>query len=209
MTLRIYFEGGQGKSGCQTEIQGLPWILRLVLSKEKMIERNVTMLEIKTSFCNNWVMRYEDSKGSKKEYKKVIEKISQCAIITNFDNSPTPTVHIRFDANNYNFNTLIQFHDMVINKYKIKGIPNITESNNIVEETYIDFDKEGNVLTQKQYIIVTEGINLNEISQINGINLTETRCNDIVMIYETYGVEAARAAFIREFTKAIESSAVV
>lgn len=201
------FEGGQGKSGCQTEIQGLPWILRLVLSKEKMIERNVTMLEIKTSFCHNWVMRYEDSKGSKKEYKKVIEKISQCAIVTNFDNSPTPTVHIRFDANNYNFNTLIQFHDMVINKYKIKGIPNITESNNIVEETYIDFDKEGNVLTQKQYIIVTEGINLNEISQINGINLTETRCNDIVMIYETYGVEAARAAFIREFTKAIESSA--
>ncbi|XWV25257.1 dna-directed rna polymerase subunit 1 [Tupanvirus deep ocean] len=200
------FEGGQGKSGCQTEIQGLPWILRLTLSKEKMIERNITMLEIKTSFCNNWVMRYEDSKGSKKEYKKIIEKISQAAIITNYDNSAVPIVHIRFDANNYNFNTLIQFMDMVINKYKIKGIPNITESNNIMLEKYVDFDEEGNKITKEHYVISTDGINLQEIAQINGINLTKTRCNDIVTIYETYGVEAARAAFIKEFTLANESS---
>ena len=200
------FEGGQGKSGCQTEIQGLPWILRLTLSPEKLNERNITMLEIKTSFCHNWVMRYEDSKGSKKEYKKIIEKISQCAIITNFDNSPVPIVHIRFDANNYNFNTLIQFHDMIINKYRIKGIPNITESNNIVKEKYRDFDEDGNVLTNEQYVIYTDGINLQEMAQINGINISKTRSNDIVAIYETYGVEAARAAFIREFTMAIESS---
>jgi DNA-directed RNA polymerase II subunit RPB1 len=200
------FEGSQGKSGCQTEIQNLPWILRLILSKEKMIDRNITMLEIKTSFCNNWIARHEDSKGSKKEYKKIIEKISQCAIITNFDNSAVPIVHIRFDANNYNFNTFIQFQEMVINKYRIKGIPNITESNNVIKEKYIDFDEEGNVLTKEQYVIYADGINLQDMAQINGINLAKTRCNDIVTIYETYGVEAARSAFIREFTAANESS---
>ena len=200
------FEGNQGKSGCQTDIQGLPWILRIVLSKEKMIERNITMLEIKTSFCHNWAMRYEESKGSKKEYKKIIEKISQCAIITNFDNSPTPIVHVRFDANNYNFNTLIQFQEMIINKYKIKGIPNITESKDIFEESYIEFDNEGNYFNKKQFVIITDGINLHEIAQINGINLAETICNDIVTIYEMYGVEAARTAFIREFTLAIGST---
>ena len=118
------FQGMGGKSGCQTEIQQLPWLIRLTLSKEKMIEMNITLLEIKMSFCQNWASRYEDSKGSKKEYKKIIEKITQCAIITNFDNSPTPIVHIRFDANNYNFNVLTQFHDMIINRYKIKGLLN-------------------------------------------------------------------------------------
>ena len=201
------FEGGKGKAGCQSEIEGLPWILRVILSKEKMIERNVTMLEIKTSFCHNWLMRYEDSKSSKKEYKKVIDKISQCAIITNYDNSPVPIIHIRFDANNYNFNTLIQFQEMIVNKYKIKGIANISESNKIVEESYNEYDDQGNVNKKKHFVIITEGINLQEIAQINGINLIETTCNDIVTIYETYGVEAARAAFIREFTIAIESSA--
>jgi DNA-directed RNA polymerase II subunit RPB1 len=200
------FEGSQSKSGCQSEIQGLPWIIRLTLSKEKMIERNITMLEIKTSFCNNWAMRYDDTKGSKKEYKKVIEKITQCAIVTNFDNSPVPMVHIRFNANKYNFNTFVQFQDLIVNRYKIKGIPNIVESNNIVQETYIDFDSEGNVVQKKHFVIIAEGVNPHEIAQINGINLSETMCNDIVQIYETYGVEAARTAFIREFTMAIESS---
>ena len=200
------FNGGKGKNGCQTEITGLPWILRLVLSKEKMIERNITMLEIKTSFCQNWAARFEDSKGSKKEYKKIIDKISQAAIVTNFDNSPIPIVHVRFDANNYNFNTLIGFLNMIINKYRIKGISNITESNNIVEESYVDFDADGSISHKKQFVIVTEGINLSEMAQINGINLAETRCNDIVTIYETFGVEAARSAFIKEFTRAIESS---
>ncbi len=200
------FEGGQGKSGCQTEIDGLPWIIRLTLSKEKMIERNITMLEIKTSFCTNWMMRFEESKSSKKEYKKVIEKISQCAIITNFDNSPVPIVHIRFDANNYNFNTLTQFLDMVVNKYKIKGLTGIVESNSIIEESYVDYDADGNINTKKQLVIITDGINLSDIAQINGINLSESFCNDVVTIYETYGVEAARAAFIREFTISIQSS---
>lgn len=200
------FNGGHGKSGCQTDIQNLPWIIRITLDKDKLIERNVTMLEIKTSFCNNWVNRSDDGKGPKKEFKKVIDKITQTAVITNFDNSPVPIVHIRFDANNYNYNTLTQFKEMIINHYKIKGIPNITESNEITEESYIDFDEEGNIVNKKQYIIQTDGINISEMSQINGIDLLETSCNHIVTIYEKYGVEAARAAFIREFTAAIESS---
>lgn len=200
------FEETNSKSGSQIDIANLPWILRIVLSKEKMIERNITMTEIKISFRHNWVMRYEDSKGSKKEYKKVIDKISQAVIITNYDNSPVPMVHIRFDANNYNFNTLVQFQDMIINKYKIKGILGITESNNIEERTYVDFDSDGNVVNKKEFVIITDGINLDEIAQINGINLEETKCNDIVTIYETYGVEAARSAFIREFTLAIGST---
>jgi len=200
------FEGGHGKTGCQTDINNLPWILRLTLSKEKMIDKNVTMLEIKTSFCHNWAMRHEDSKGSKKEYKKVIDKITQTAIVTNFDNSPSPMVHVRFDANNYNFNTLVQFQEMVVTKYKIKGIPNITESNDIVEESYIAFDSDGNKSNKKHFVIMTDGINLSDLAQINGINLSETYCNDIITIYETYGVEAARAAFIREFGLALESA---
>lgn len=200
------FDGSYGKSGCQSNIKGLPWVLRLVLSKEKMIERNINMLEIKTSFCRNWVNRYEDNKTKTKEYKKVIDKISQTAIVTNFDNSPVPTVHIRFNANNYNYNTFVQFQEMIVNRYKIKGIVGITESNTIVEESYVDFDEEGNIVNKKQFVIFADGVNVNDIPKMNGIDLSQTITNDIVTIYEKYGVEAARMAFIHEFTIAIESS---
>ena len=74
---------------------------------------------------------------------------------------------------------------------------------------YTDFDSDGNKVDKEQYVILTEGINLHDITQLNGINLTETICNDIVTIYEMYGVEAARTAFIREFTIAVESSGAV
>ena len=200
------FEVSQSKSGCSNDIQGLPWVIRLVLSKEKMNELNVTMLEIKTSFCKNWSMRHEDSKGSKKEFKKVIEKILQCAIVSNYENSPSPIIHVRFDSSNYGFNTLVQFQQLIISKYIIKGISNITDSSDIQEESYIDFDKDGNVVRKKQFVINTDGVNLSDITQINGINLSETTCNDIVSIYEQYGVNAAKNAFIREFTIAVESS---
>jgi DNA-directed RNA polymerase II subunit RPB1 len=200
------FEVSQGKSGCQSEIKGLPWVVRLTLSKEKMMERNITMLEFKTAFCRNWAERYEDAKTTKKEYKKIIDKITQCAIVSNYDNSPIPIVHVRFSANNYNLNTLIQFQEMVVTKFHLKGIPGIMESNNVAEESYTAFEPDGTMVKKKQWIINTVGVNLQDLTQINGINLEETRCNDIVAIYEMYGCECLRASFVREFTKSIESS---
>lgn len=204
--LQNVFEVPQSKSGCTSEISGLPWVIRLVLSKEKMIDRGVNMLEFKTSFCHNWSIRYEDAKTNKKEYKKIIDKITQCAIVSNYDNSTVPIIHIRFNANNYNSNTLIKFQEMIVGKYRIKGIVGITNGSNIVEEPYITFDEDGTKVEKKRWTIQTEGINLQDITQINGINLEETICNDIASVYDNFGVEAARTIFIREFTKAIESS---
>lgn len=200
------FGASQGKTGCQSDIQGMPWIIRVILSKEKLLERNITLNEIKASFCRNWQNRSEDSRGSKKEFRRVIEKITQCAIISNFDNSPIPTIHIRFDANNYDFNTLIQFQEMIINKYRIKGLTNIHESKKILQKGHQEFDDDGNINPIKKYTIITEGVNLKDVAQINGINLAKVSCNDIVAIYEMYGVEAARTAYIRELTIAIGSS---
>jgi DNA-directed RNA polymerase II subunit RPB1 len=202
-----YFEIGasKGKTGCQSNANGLPYALRLTLSKDKMNERDVKLLEVKTSFCTNWSARYDDSKNRVKEYKRIIDKVTQTAIVTNFDNSETPMIHIRFNVNNYNQSTLIQFLEMVMNKYRIKGIDGITDST-LRENKYIDFDAEGNVVEKQQWIIEADGLNISEISKMNGIDMTFTTMNSIVTIYNTYGIEAARNAFIREFTLGIESS---
>lgn len=199
------YQGKKGNYGCQDNIDGLPWIIRMVMSKEKMIEYNITMLEIKTSFCNNWAGRIDAKKNLLKDYKKIIEKINQCAIVSNFDNSVTPIVHIRFNATNYNVNTMIQFQEMIVTKFRIKGISGISSAD-VAEESYVAFEADGKVATKKQLVINTDGINLKDIAGINGINLSETVCNHVGTVYETYGVEAARSAFIREFTKAVESS---
>lgn len=200
------FKAAQGKGGCQSEIEGLPWVVRMVLSKEKMIERSTTVMDVKMSFCNNWALREEDGKGSKKEYKKVIEKIVQCAITSNFDNSDTPVIHIRFNARNYNMRTFFLFQKMIYETYRVKGIAKINESKSISEEKYIHFNEDGEIEMRKQFVISTEGINLAEMANINGIDISKCRCNDVLAVYEMYGVEAARATFIREFNMALASS---
>ena len=126
--------------------------------------------------------------------------------MSNYDNSKIPTVHVRFDTHNCNFNTLVQFMDIVVEKFRIKGIRGITESNNVETEKYIDFDQDGKIITRERLVIYAEGINIQELPQINGIDFTKTKTNDIVLIYETYGVEAGRTAFIKELTLAIASS---
>ena len=193
------------RSGCQSEIDNLPWLLRLVISKEKMIERNVSLLDIKTSFCNNWGRRHDDNRGSKNEYKIVIDRITQCAVTSNFDNSDIPVVHIRFNASVASTSTFIKFQDMIMETFRIKGIKGIVDSR-VVEEKYVAFDDDGNSITNKRFIVSTNGLNLHEISQIKGVVLEETFINDIVTIHEIYGVEAARHAYIKEMSRALGSS---
>ena len=66
-------------------------------------------------------------------------------------------------------------------------------------QTYCVFDTpSGAVEMKKQHVIYTNGVNLVEIRNIRGIDLAKTTTNDIVEIYRTYGIEAARNAIIRE-----------
>jgi len=49
-----------------------------------------------------------------------------------------------------------------------------------------------------QFVIDTEGIDLNFVNSLQSINQHKTQCNDIFAIRATYGIEAARAALLRE-----------
>ena len=41
--------------------------MRIELNREKMLEKEVTLLEIKSKFCNQWEKRYSDIKNIKNE----------------------------------------------------------------------------------------------------------------------------------------------
>ena len=50
----------------------------------------------------------------------------------------------------------------------------------------------------KQFVIDTEGIDLNHVKNIKCVNQKTIECNDIFAIKQTYGIEAARATLLRE-----------
>lgn len=196
----VFFSQTQNKNSCQSDISSLPWLVRIKMDREKMMEKDVTLLDIKSMYCNAWERRNIDSKGMKKEEKVLFEAITQTSILSNTENDSKPIIHIRFDMNSYNYSTFESFIDVFIDSFKLKGISSVTKIDNVSEESMVSFDNEDQTLsTIKHNVIYTIGSNLIDIRYLNGIDLNNVISNNIMEIYELYGIDACRAALIREF----------
>ncbi len=200
----IFYAFQQSKSCCLNKVDGLPWLMRIEFNKEKMMNKEVSLLDIKSRFCVEWERRFQDIKSLKREKRQILEKITQLAVLTNTDNDVIPTMHIRFDMTNFNSSTLIDFMDMFVDEFKLKGMPNIVDiaGGNSTEERMISFDNTDGTFdkNKNEYIIYTKGINMTAIRDIIGVDLTRTYCNDIITTFEMFGIEAARNLIIREIT---------
>jgi len=202
----IYYTHNSTKTSCQVDINNLPWLMRIELDREKMLEKEVSLLEIKSKFCNQWEKRYNDIKNIKKEEKYILDKIIQCALLSNTDNDEQPVLHLRFDMTEFDFSTLNEFIDIIIEKFKLKGLVGIGERTAALEQRVLKFDKEtGDIVKDNQYVIYTQGVNLPDIRNLIGVDIYKTICNDVVQMYETFGIEAARATIIREITLAFKN----
>lgn len=204
----VFYQHKNTKSNCLSEITGLPWLMRIELNREKMLDKEVTLLEIKSKFCDWWEKRYTNTKIMKKEEKKVLNKITQLAVLSNSDNDKKPVLHIRFnvkdaDKDKFDVTTIDNFIDFVVDKFKLKGINSITNIQTIQEERMITFnEKTGDVEKKTQYVIYAAGVNFNDIRYLTGIDLTKTISNNVIEIYNTFGIEIARSVLLREVTKA-------
>ena len=193
----VFYGHNPSKHSCQSDISNLPWLMRIVFDREKLLEKEVTLLDIKSKFCNAWEKRFSDIKTAKKEERAIFDKVTQCAILSNTNNDDIPIIHIRFDMAEIDYTTINEFIDTIVDKFKLKGITSITESS-VVEERLLKYNEDGGVDKTNHYQIYTSGVNLYDIRYIIGIDIYKTICNDIVEIYDTFGIEAVRSAIIHQ-----------
>lgn len=200
----FYHHKGSSKTGCMGNISGLPWLMRIELIREKLLEKEITLLDIKSKFCSWWDKRQLDFKNMKREERRVLNKITQLAVLSNSDNDDQPVIHIRFNAKDtdkdkFDLNTIDTFIDYIIDPFKLKGIPDIEQIVDIKSERLVHFDKKtGDVKNDSHYVIYTTGVNLIDIRYIIGIDLNRTATSHIVEIYKTFGIEIARSVLLRE-----------
>jgi DNA-directed RNA polymerase II subunit RPB1 len=197
------------KESCSNSIDGLPWLMRIEFDKEKLLNKEVSLLDIKSKFCYAWEKRYQDIKAIRREKRQVMDKINQLAILSNTDNDDIPIIHIRFDMINFNSNTLVDFMEMFVDAFKLKGMEDIEDisGGKPYEERFLSFDNaEQTVEKKSEYVIYTKGINMDAIKNIIGVDLNRTSCNDIITIYEHFGIEAARTRIIREIHEVLTSN---
>ena len=146
-----------------------------------------------------------DVKGMKKNERELFSKISRAAILANYDTSAQPVAHIRFNMTAYDYESLIEFFNIVLDKIKLKGIENI-DNVEVSNERLMKFnDNNGEIEIKKHNVIYTDGINMKDVRYIKGIDLNKTTTNDIATIYYMFGIEAARAALLNEFNTTYEN----
>ena len=184
-----------------SEINFLPFVFRIVLDIEKMLDNETTLLDIKTKFISHWYKNYTNQKNLKKSEKDVISRISRCAILSNNITDKEQIIHIRFSMSSFNNNVITEFLRMIFDDITLKGIENIIDTA-IEPEMRVKYDKDGEVNTkEKEFVIYTSGINFEKIKYMKGIDLRKTKCNDISTTLRMYGIEATRQILIHELYK--------
>ncbi len=195
----VFYQQTTSKDACQSDISNMPWIIRIILDRERMLDRGLELIDIKSIFCNYWTMSstMSDSKGDKKEGKQILEKITSCAILSTLDHVEPPVLHVRFDAHDIDFNSMVGFQNWVMGRIKLKGIDKISEAV-VVDEKYQTTGEDNEMIAETRYTVETNGINMKDVRYINGIDQRLTYCNDIIQVYELYGIEGARKRILDE-----------
>jgi DNA-directed RNA polymerase II subunit RPB1 len=193
----------------KADISSLPFVFRIVMNIEKMLDKEATLLDIKTKFVSFWYKNYTNLKNLKKSDKDIISRISRCAILSNDSTNKEQIIHIRFSMSAFNYNMITEFLRMVFDDITLKGIEGI-KNIDIAHELLVKFDKDtGDIIkNEKEYVVYTAGINFESMRQFKSIDLTRTRCNDIATTLRLYGIEATRQILLNELSATYTSAAI-
>ncbi len=181
----------------KVDIKNMPFVFRFKLNLEKMLDKETTVLDIKTRFMSYWYQTSQNAKSMRKIEKDLFSRINRLAILGTNETSNEPVVHIRFSMSSFDYNILNDFLKLVLNSIQLKGINDITNTF-IEQQRNVIFDKDGNEVITKENLVITSGINMQDLKTFKGIDLKRSICNDVGVIYKLYGVEAARNLLMHE-----------
>jgi DNA-directed RNA polymerase beta' subunit/intein/homing endonuclease len=187
----------------KAELSSLPFIFRLKMNIEKMLDKETTLLDIKTKFVSYWYKNFTNLKTMKRNEKDIFSKISRCAILSNSTADKEQIIHIRFSISTFNYQILVDFLNIVLNDIALKGIDGINDISMDEQRVIVNDVNTGANLVEKEYVVTTYGINLEKLKYMKGINNSRVLINDIFTIYKHYGIEATRNILMVEYMKVL------
>ncbi len=156
------------------------WGLRLELNKEIMMNKNISMSDVQEIILN----RFNSD-----------EKI-QCIISDDNSNNLVMRIKIHHDED-HDFFVVMNELEKQINNIILKGIPEIKKVG-LEEKNIIKYNPDGSYYSAKEWILNTYGSNLLAVFSNDYIDSNRTTTNDIIEIYQLFGIEAARQKIIDE-----------
>lgn len=191
----------------KADLSTLQLVFRIKLNMEKLHDKETTLLDIKTKFISYWQKNFSNLKSLKKNEKDIFTKITRCCILSNNDKNDQ-IIHIRFNMSSFNYTMLTDFLKIILDQIILKGINDINGVNMEGSKRLLTDMSTGDYKLNDEFIVYTDGINMEKLKYIKGINMSRTSCNDIATTYRLYGIEAARQTLLNEFMSTFGSDSI-
>jgi len=166
-----------------------PWLLRIELNREKMVDTKLTMAEIaehiSIDFGGDLDCIYNDDNS-----EKLILRIR----IINDDEGK----HQESDSASGDDDVFLkQIENNMLTDMSLKGIEGIRKVFMREDKNKIAFDDEGGYAKATEWVLDTEGCNLLAVMSCPDVDHTRTTSNSIIEIIEVLGIEAVRGALLK------------
>jgi len=180
----------------------LPWIIRFKFNKNLMMEKGITMEDIYIAIMNydpERIIYHFTDDNSSELIGRISLKMKKDYPLENGINDQSDIIDIFKNIN----------IDM-INNIVIKGVENITdiiitENKSLADSKLNKSEKVNHELKPVvRYNLETDGTNLIDIMNNKYVDPYNTISNNIIEVYEIFGIEAARNLLIKEITEVIK-----
>jgi DNA-directed RNA polymerase II subunit RPB1 len=178
------------------------WIIRMEMDPESMLEKNITMDDI--NFTLNNVYKEEIScVYSDYNSDKLVFRIRMNNVLKNSSGKGSKKVKINPLDQSDQIYILKNFQNQLLNGIILRGVKNINKvilrkiKDNLVE-------KGGAYKKEDIWVLDTIGTNLMDVLGLDYIDSNRTVSNDILEIFNTLGMEAARQCIYNELVDVIE-----
>lgn len=173
------------------------WVLRLVLNREEMFNRNISIQEvvsvIKIQFNNEINVVYSDYNSD-----KLIMRIR----LPDKEKKDKDTSSQLDD-----FTNLKKFQNKLLNSIVIRGLPGIKGVTFRKDKQYVE-KIEGKYEQVEQYVLDTDGSNFIKVLNHPAVDGTKLYSTNVWDVYEVLGIEATRAVLFNEINGLFESVGV-
>lgn len=171
-----------------------PWLLRFVLDRSKMLDKGLEMSFVAGAIAevfdkDLFVIWSEDNAEN---------LVIRCRTLKDEDDKDEDDVDQEEDI------FLKQLETQMLSTINLRGVEGIERVFMLQHKRSQLSPESGEFVTPNEWVLETDGINLAKVLTIDGVDPTRTYSNSCVEVLEVLGIEAARAAVLRELRNVIE-----
>ncbi|KAJ2363412.1 DNA-directed RNA polymerase II core subunit rpo21, partial [Coemansia sp. RSA 2611] len=172
-----------------------PWLLRLELNRSKMVDKRLSVNEVVDRIA-------EDFKGDLQVFgsdDNAEKMVIRCRIVNRDDAGKGDEDDMEIQEDEF----LKKIESSMLSSVVLRGIPNVRRTY-LVEKKRNVIKADGEFQLQEEWAIDTDGINLREVLWQQHVDARRTYSNHPIEIRDVLGIEAGRAAILREVRNVIE-----